>query len=121
MVRVNYKNLERSEMANKVIEDGVASLEAKFPDLSQSIVKVSLQMDNSQFKAGTDLFQVRLRLDGGRYHGIFMKKSGPDLYRVIHELMDLFQNKMNDKGDARRVKNRKQSREFLQNTYKSVS
>lgn len=87
MIKVTFKNLEKSELARDVAIERLEVLLDKFPDLRQSRIVVTLEMQNSPAQAGPDLFVVKFQVSGGRYSGVFVKAS-TSLYVALADIVD---------------------------------
>lgn len=110
MIRINFKNLEKSEL---IVESATRRLQAivmKFPDLTQSRMTLTLEMENSPQQAGPDLFTVALQISGGRYRDVRLEKSAANLYVALADLVEHLLEKLNRYGDRSRVKLRSQAR-----------
>lgn len=112
MIQVKFKNLDKSEMAREAVEEKAVGLIEKFPDLNQSKIQVTLEMENSPIQAGPDLFKVKFHLSRGRYDGITVEKSHSNLYVALAEVNDHMLEVLNRFGDKARVKARKKAREL---------
>lgn len=112
MIHIKFKNLDKSEMAREAVQDRIEALKDKFPDLSESKVHVTLEMENSPTQAGPDLFIVKVRAFRGRYHGIAVEKSDSNLYVALAEVVDHMLEAINRFGDRVRVKERKNARQI---------
>ncbi len=110
MIQIKFKNLEKSEMAREAVQDRIEFLADKFPDLGESKMLVSLEMENSPTQAGPDLFKVKLHVSSGRYNGITVVKADSNLYVAVAEVVDHMLEKLNRFGDRVRVKERKNAR-----------
>ena len=99
MIQVKFKNLEKSEMAREAVHDRIESLIEKFPDMSESKIQVTLEMQNSPLQAGPDFFKVKLHLARGRYDGITVEKSDSNLYVALAEVVDHMLEVLNRYGD----------------------
>ena len=110
MIQVKFKNLDKSEMAREAVQDRLEILSDKFPDLGQSKIQVTLEMENSPTQAGPDLFKVKLHVARGRYDGITIEKSDSNLYVALAEVSDHMLEALNRFGDRARVKERKRAR-----------
>lgn len=113
MIMVKFKNLDKSEMAREATEERIEALVDKFPDLNQSKIQVTLEMENSPSKAGPDLFRVKLHILRGRYDGLTIAKANSNLYAALAELADHMLESLNRFGDKARVKARKEARRLL--------
>ena len=112
MIRIKFKNLDKSEMAREAVYERVETLSEKFPDLSDSKIQITLEMENSPLQAGPDLFKVKLHVARGRYDGITVEKSDASLYVALAEVVDHMLEVLNRFGDRARVKERKRAREL---------
>ncbi|MCX6132097.1 MAG: hypothetical protein NTX25_23955 [Proteobacteria bacterium] len=113
MIQVNFKNMDRSELAKDASIERLETVIERFPDLRDSVIAVNLQVLNSPIHAGPDLFSVTLHIKTGRYRGIQLGKSAPNLYIALAEVIDRMLEKLNRFGDRSRVKSRNQAREFV--------
>ncbi len=114
MIHTKFKNLEKSEMAREAVHERIEALIEKFPDLSESKIQITLEMENSPSQAGPDLFRVKLHVARGRYDGITIDKSDSSLYVALAEVVDHMLEKLNRFGDKQRVKERTRARKIAQ-------
>lgn len=112
MILVKFKNLDKSEIAKEAVQERIEILTQKFPGLDASKIQVTLEMENSPFQAGPDLFKVKLHVARGRYDGITVEKSDSNLYIALAEVIDHMLEVLNRFGDRARVKERKKAREL---------
>lgn len=110
MIQIRFKNLEPSEVAREAAQDRIEHLVRKFDDLSDSLIRVTLEMENSPAQAGPDLFKVKLHISKGRYDGITVEKSRDNLYHALADVVDHMLEVLNRFGDRERVRNRKKQR-----------
>lgn len=121
MIQVKFKNLEKSEMARETVQERMATLTEKFPDLNDSKMQITLEMENSPKQAGPDLFKVKLHVARGRYDGITVEKSDSNLYVSLAEVVDHMLEVLNRFGDRARVKERKKARELTEELENGLS
>jgi len=112
MIQVKFKNLDKSEMAREAVQERIEALIEKFEDLNESKIQVTLEMENSPFQVGPDLFKVKLHVYRGRYDGITVEKSDPNLYVALAEVVDHMLEVLNRFGDRARVIERKRARKL---------
>lgn len=112
MIIVKYKNMERSEIVREAVHERLDLLIEKFPDLEDSRMEMTLEMENSPFKTGPDLFTAKLHISRGRYSGVTAKRSSPNLYIALAELNEMMLERLNRFGDRARVKQRTQARKI---------
>lgn len=110
MTQVKFKNLEKSEMLQMAVNERIEAIVEKFPDLSESKIQVTLEMENSRLKPGPDLFRVKFHFSRGRYDGITVEKTNSNLYVALAEVSDNMLEKLNRFGDRIRVKARVKAR-----------
>lgn len=113
MIHIKFKNLEKSEMAREAAIERAEILVDKFPDLNESRIQITLEMENSPTQAGPDLFKVKFHISSGRYDGITCVKSDSNLYVALAEVIDHMLESLNRAGDKARVKERKNARQIL--------
>jgi ribosome-associated translation inhibitor RaiA len=107
---IKFKNLKKSDLTRLAVKEKVEPLIRKFPDLEEGGIQVTLEMENSPFKPGPELFKVKLFVSRGRYRGIVVKKSDANLFLALADLLNHMLEKLNRFGDRRRVKERKKAR-----------
>lgn len=113
MIKIRFKNLDKSELAKEIVLERIYVLLEKFPDLKNCSILITLEMENSVFQAGADLFTVKLYISHGRYQGINLKKSDSSLYIALADLVDHMLEVLNRYGDKKRVTSRNQIRSLL--------
>ena len=96
MIKVTFKNLEKSELAREAATERVEYLTEKFPDLKGARITVTLEMHNSPLQAGPDMFTVKFQVASGRYRDVTIEKSATNLYVALADTVDhiLLQCKM---------------------------
>jgi ribosome-associated translation inhibitor RaiA len=104
MIKIRFKNLERSDIAREIARERIETIIDKFPDLRSSAVTVTLEMQNSPLQAGPDIFSVKFQVSGGRYRGAIVKKSAGSLYEALAEVVEHLLEKLNRLGDRKRVR-----------------
>ena len=110
MIKIIFKNLEKSEFAKDLTLERIGTMVDRFPDLVNHKIDAILSMENSPFKAGPDLFTVKVIIRGKRFHNLVMKKSAPNFYLALAEVVEHSLEQINRYGDKQRVKRRKQAR-----------
>lgn len=113
MIQVNFQNMERSDLVKEATIERLETMIERFPDLQNSNIKANLEMLNSPIHAGPDLFSVTVQISTGRYRGIQISKSAPNLYVALAEVIDRMLEKLNRFGDRNRVKSRTQARKLV--------
>lgn len=114
MIQIIFKDLEESELAKEAVYDRIQAMKDRFPDLEEHKLTFILRMDNSQFKPGPDLFNVKLIIAGKKYGGVVLEKSATSLYKALADVSVHTLERLNRFGDKRRIKNRTLERKLLQ-------
>ena len=112
MLRIVFKNLDRSELARELVEERLEASFQRFPDLRSNQIQVTLEMENSPTQAGPDVFSVKLHISSGRYQGITLEKEGQNLYQALAEVNEHLLERLNRFGDKNRAKMRRNERKF---------
>lgn len=120
MLQIKFRKMDKSEIAREAVEERLTGLIEKFPCLKESRLTVTLEMENSQFQAGPDLFKVRIHVSRGRYDGIMLEKANSNMYVALADLADHMLEALNRFGDRERVKGRTQSRRTSIKTIRKV-
>ena len=120
MIQIKFKNLEKSELAREAVTERIETLVDKFPDLKESKIQVTLEMENSPAQAGPDLFKVKVHLSRGRYNSITVEKENSNLYIALAEVVDHMLESLNRFGDKVRVKERRKARQIALELAESI-
>jgi ribosome-associated translation inhibitor RaiA len=110
MIKVIFKNLDRSELATEAATERMEAVVEKFPDLENNLISITFEMLNSPVHAGPDLFSVKVHVSSGRYRGVRLEKSAPNLYLALAHVIEHMLEVLNRFGDRTRVKERKRAR-----------
>lgn len=113
MIKVVFKNLEKSELAREVAVERLQAVVERFPDLEKSEVTVTLSMQNSRLQPGPDVFTVKVYCKGGRYRGVTMEKSAGNMYTALADVVDHMLERLNRFGDRSRVRQRGRARKLV--------
>jgi len=113
MIKIVFKNLEKSELAREAVKERFESIFDKFPNLKKSRMKVTLEMQNSPLQAGPDVFSVKVQCRLGRGKGIRLEKSAQSLYVALADVVEHMQELLNRSGDRVRSKARKSERKHV--------
>jgi ribosome-associated translation inhibitor RaiA len=113
MIRIIFKNLDKSELAKDIVNERLQSTIDRFPDLRSHRLSVTLCMDNSPLKPGPDLFKVKLLITGKKYKNIVLEKSALSLYAALADVIEHTLERLNRFGDKERIKERTLARNFL--------
>lgn len=112
MIQIQFKNLERSELAREIVTEKIVGLFEKFADIRKSRVVVTLEMENSQFQAGPDFFNVKIRVVTGKFRGVIVSKSDSSLYKALAEVSENLLEKLSRVSDKERSRERASARKL---------
>lgn len=113
MIRVIFKNLEKSDLVKAIVLGRLDPLVKKFPDLEGCLLHVTLEMQKSPLRTtGPEHFTVKVCVGSGRYKGLTLAKSGPRLYLALADVTEHLLEALNRFGDRHRVYSRMQQRKF---------
>ena len=111
MVKVIFKNLEKSDMVSEIVQEKVSHVLAKFPELEGATATVSVEMENSPIHAGKDDFRVKLVVTNRRFKPLVLQKEGPNLYQAAailsDRLFEVLHRSLEKKRDQRRHSQRR--------------
>lgn len=110
MIRIVFKNLEKSNLTEEIVGSRLKQSIEKFPELFTHKLTLTLSMENSPIKAGPDLFSVKLVITGRKFGGIILEKNAPNLYVAMADLSEALLERLNRATDKTRVKNRSLAR-----------
>jgi hypothetical protein len=102
MMRIVFRNMERSQLAIQVISERLQAVFDKFERLEPSDVTVTLTMDNSPSQAGPDLFCLRFYCRRGEFKGLVIEKVSPNLYIGLADLVDTLAERLGRFSERRR-------------------
>jgi len=114
MIKIIFKNLDPSDLAREAAIERMEAIVEKFPDLQNSAILITLEMLNSPIHAGPDLFSVKVHVRSGRYRGVRLEKSAPNLYIALAHVVDHLLEMLNRFGDRARVRERHRARTWRQ-------
>ena len=106
MIRIIFKNLEKSELAKDLALERISSVIDRFSDLQNHTIDMTLSMENSPTQAGPDVFTVKLYINGPRYKSVIIQKSSSSLYIALADVVEHSLERLNRYGDKVRVKHR---------------
>lgn len=110
MIKVVFKNLEKSELASIIVKEKIEEFVHKFPELVDHKIEVFLSMENSFTKAGRDVFAAKVLIKGKKYGGLIIEKKDSNLYFAMDSVFLVLLENLNRKGDKARVRSRHELR-----------
>jgi ribosome-associated translation inhibitor RaiA len=113
MIKVTFKNLERSDIAENATIERLDDLIEKFPDLFGSKILVTVSMENSTSRSASEKFRIKILCTTGRYKDVVVEKSGPHFYKALADAVDHMLERLNRFGDRTRVENIKAARNIV--------
>ncbi|MFN7729968.1 MAG: HPF/RaiA family ribosome-associated protein [Bdellovibrio sp.] len=112
MVRVVFKNLEKSEFIKGVVTNKITHALEKFPELEHATATVTVGMENSPFHAGPDLFQIKIILLSRGLKPIILEKEAGSPYQAAAILTDRLFEVLHRAVERRREKSRSERRHW---------
>jgi ribosome-associated translation inhibitor RaiA len=88
MIKIVFKNLEKSELARRIVDERITPVLEKFSVFDGHNVTVTLEMENSPTQAGPDYFKVSTLISGPVFKNIRFEKSSENLYLATAEASD---------------------------------
>lgn len=110
MIQIKFKNLEKSIAAQEAAQERIGLIIEKFPDLLESKIQITFEMENSPTQAGPDVFKTKLHVLRGRYDGITVEKSDSKLFVALADVAGSMLEILNRFGDKERVKKIRKAR-----------
>jgi ribosome-associated translation inhibitor RaiA len=112
MIKVTFKNLKKSNLAEKVVLEKMNLLVEKFPELEQNSIQLTLSMDNSKIQAGPDEYGIKVQIKGKKFEGLILEKRAKSLYLAMAMAYEALLELLNRRIDKIRVKSRTQLRKI---------
>jgi len=103
MIKVIFKNLSKSSLAKKIIQDKIRAIVDKFPDLRSHSIHVTLSRNNSAIQAGPDEYLVRLHISGRKFKNLILEKKADTVYHAFAFLKNSALELLNRNTDKMRV------------------
>jgi ribosome-associated translation inhibitor RaiA len=88
MVKVVFKNLEKSEMVRSVTAERIEKTINKFSDLAKMAATVIVSREHSHEHSGVDLFSAKLLLAGNGHKPVILEKRAESLYQAVALVTD---------------------------------
>ncbi len=114
MIKVVFKNLEKSELAKNISIERLQTVVDRFPLLASHKMSITLSMENSPNQPGLDVFTAKLAISGRRFKWVIIEKSAPSLYQALADLVDHTLEILNRYGDRERVIERQKARKVTE-------
>lgn len=106
MVKVIFKNLDKSDFVSEIVQEKIAHVLEKFPDMTRNDATVVVEMENSPTHAGKDDFKVKLIMKSPSGKPLVIQKEGPNLYQasavLADRLFELLHRTLEKRRDIRR-------------------
>lgn len=121
MIKIIYKNLEKSELLKNSIHDRIEPIISKFLKLKRHKVDVTLSMLNSPTQYGPDLFSVKVLISGKLLNNLIIEKTSSSMYIALADVCDHMLEILNRENDKKRVKARNQARNLLSSLSRNLA
>lgn len=106
MIKLTFKNLEKSNLAREIVLERMNAIVEKFPDLEGHSISLTLSMDNSSSQAGPDEFGIMVKIRGKKFDGLIVEKKARTLYLALAGISEVLLELLNRRTDKLRVKKR---------------
>lgn len=116
MVDVKFRNMPETQLVRNVAIRRIEEAVARFPKSRPRVILVTLITENSAQKPGPDVYRARTEIVGGRYHGLILDKSAPDLYVALAGVVEGLLERLNRFSDKVRILDRKLGRRLRSQT-----
>lgn len=115
MSQIIFKGMESSDFLRQAVEKKISIFTLKFCELKKTDLRITLEMLNSPFKSGPDLFLVKINIVSGRFKDLTIQKTSLNIYGAVADVFDCLLELINRKIDKDRVKQRNLDRKWLLN------
>lgn len=113
MVKVIFKNIEKTESIVSIVQEKISHILGKFPELVDATATVSLEMENSPQHVGRDDFRVKLVMSHRGARPIVIEKEGENLYQttaiLADRLLEILHRAVEKRRDSKRSVQRRWS------------
>lgn len=113
MIRVVFKNLQRSVFLRQAVIDRIEMLMDKFPELKSHRFHAKIYSENKRTQPGPDVFGIKLFVNGKKFKSLVLEKKASNLYQAITDLHEVFLERLNRATDKARVRKIKQARRSI--------
>ena len=109
MIKVIFKNVEKSKLAENIVQSKLNEAVDKFPDLANHQLQATLFAENKPSQPGPDLFGIKLIVRGKKFYNLVLEKKGSTLYLAVAQLCESLLERLNRATDRSRIKRRIES------------
>lgn len=88
MLKIVFKNLNPSQITREIVQEKIEPVLKRYPLLLDHEVTLTLEMENSPFKAGRDFYTVSTMVKGKTFKNLRIKKSSDNFYIATADLVD---------------------------------
>lgn len=110
MVKVIFKNLQKSDMVREIVTEKVQHVLSKFPDLKNAAATVFVEMENSLTHPGKDDFRIKLIMASRGNKPVVIQKESDNFYQAASVLADRLFDVLHRYVEKRRDTRRHQQR-----------
>lgn len=115
MIKVIFKNLERSDLIRSVAEERIEKTISKFPEFKELSSTVIVGREHSQEHSGVDAFSAKLLIEGYGARPVVLEKKAESLYQAIALVTDRALEILHRALDKERGQKRQERRRFRYN------
>jgi ribosome-associated translation inhibitor RaiA len=88
MVKVIFKNLEKSDLVRSIATERIEKTIRKFSELAELTSTVIVSREHSSEHAGVDLFSAKLLIGGHGLKPVVLEKRASSLYLAVAQVAD---------------------------------
>ncbi|MDP7319585.1 MAG: HPF/RaiA family ribosome-associated protein [Bacteriovoracaceae bacterium] len=125
MIHVRFKNLEKSDFAQKNVFERTTPILEKFPELKKEKIDFDLSMISSPKQVGPGTFSVKIHIKTGQYKGIILEKTSSHLYIALAEVLESLHERLRRhdeklRNNQRKIQRKKKSKIHRHNPYEEM-
>jgi ribosome-associated translation inhibitor RaiA len=109
MLQIVFKNIDRSELTQSVVNRKFQSLIKSFPDLNNHKMTLTLERLNSKFGVGKKLFGVKFYINGRKFKNLVLEKRAQNFYQAIGDLGQSLQENLHRQSEKFKLKYQSQN------------
>ena len=110
MIKVIFKNLEKSDLVRQVTTEKIEKTINKFSELAEGATTVIVSREHSHEHSGLDLFSAKLLVEGHGRKPFILEKRAQSLYQAValvtDRALEVLHKTFRKDREKRRYKNR---------------
>ncbi len=116
MNRIIFRNMRSSKLVESRIQEKLAQLTLRFPDLKKSVLNLTITAtQRTSSSKGPYDFSMRLVCHGGPFGGMVLEKTDESLYNAFTDVIKQASQWLSRQSKKEKVKSMKLARQLKQN------